>query len=97
MPRYPTRTPFILTLALLVLVLLAPTLAMALPQGHAIRAVAAHPQAAPGLLSQLWSFLSAIWGENDSALEPNGASASSGPDADGPGENGSGLDPNGRP
>ena len=97
MPRHPTRPRVILTLVLLALILLAPTHAKALPQGHTIHLAAEHPQAAPGLFAQLWSYLAALWGQNGSGLEPNGASASSGSDVDGPGENGSGLDPNGRP
>ena len=93
MPRHPTRPPVILTLALLAFILLAPIHARALPQGHTIRSTAEHPQAAPGLLSQLWSFLAAFWGETGSALESNGASTNSEPGPD----TGSILDPNGRP
>ena len=93
MPRHPTRPPVILTLALLTLILLAPAHAKALPQGHALHSAAEHPQAAPGLLSQLWSFLSTIWSENGSILDPDGASASSEPG----GDNGSILDPDGHP
>ena len=92
MPRHPTRPPIILTLALLSLILLASTHAKAMPQGHTIRAAVEHCQATPSLFAQLWNFLAALWGETGSALEPNGASASSEP-----GENGSLLDPNGRP
>ncbi len=92
MPRHPTRPPFILTLALLALVLLGPTHAKALPQGHTIHSAPEHHQSAQGLFAQFWSFLSAIWGENGSGLDPNSASAGSEP-----GENGSLLDPNGRP
>ena len=72
MPRHLTRAPFLLTLALLALLLLAPTHAKALPQGHTIRSAAEHPQVAPGLLSQLWRFLSALWGQTGSGLDPNG-------------------------
>ena len=93
MPRHPIRPPFILTLALLALILLAPTHAKALPQGHIIRAAVEHSQATPSLFAQLWRFLAALWGETGSALEPNGASTSSEPGS----ENGSILDPNGRP
>jgi len=94
MPQHPTRPPVILTLALLALILLAPAHAKALPLGHAIHSAAEHPQAAPSLLTQLWSYLSAIWGENGSILDPDGANASSEP---GGGDNGSILDPDGRP
>ncbi len=93
MPRYPARPPILLTLALLAFILLAPVHAKALPQGHTIHSAAEHPQVTPGLFAQLWSFLSAFWSENGSALEPNGASTSSEPGS----ENGSILDPNGRP
>ncbi len=95
MPRHPTRPPFILILALLTLLLLAPPHAKALPLGHTNSSAAEHPQAVPGLFSQLWSFLAALWEENGSGLDPNGATASASSD---PGsENGSILDPNGRP
>ena len=92
MPRDPTRLPIILTLTLLAL-LLAPTHAKALPQGYPLHSAGEHPQATPGLLSHLWSFLSAIWGETSSGLDPNAASASTEPGPD----TGSILDPDGRP
>ncbi len=93
MPRHPTRPLFILTLALLALILLAPAHAKALPLGHTIHSTSEHSQTTPGLFAQLWSFLSAIWSETGSALESSGASTSSEPGS----ENGSILDPNGRP
>ena len=91
MPRHPARPPILLTLALLTLILLAPTHAKAHPQGHTIHSAVEHPRATPSLFAQLWSYLAALWSETGSALEPNGASTSSEP-----GENGSLLDPNGR-
>lgn len=43
-------------------------------------------------LAQLWSFLSFLWAENGSILDPNGGPK---PAATNSGDNGSGLDPNG--
>ena len=94
MPRYPTRPPFILALALLALIFLASPHAKALPQGHPIHAAVEYPRASPGLLSQLWSFLSTIWGETGSGLDPNGADS---PNAASSGDTGSVLEPDGRP
>src|SRR5687768_15355793 len=88
------------TLALIALVFLFPALTTALPQGPAIPLAAERQEVTPGLFSQLWSFLSALWSENGSGLEPNGGAnpdALSEPepnDADS-GDNGSILDPNG--
>jgi hypothetical protein len=100
MPRRPAR-PLVPALALITLVFLAPTLATALPHGGeaALRA-AERPQAGQSLFAKAWTLLSALWAENGSILEPDGAGASSGtgtPNATTTGDNGSGLEPNGRP
>lgn len=95
MPRKPTR-PLLSTLTLIVLVLLAPTLATALPQGATTRSAAERAEAAPSLFSKLWGLLSAVWATG-SILEPDGASASPGTESNSgsTGDTGSGLDPNG--
>ena len=45
-------------------------------------------------LAQLWSFLSFLWSENGSILDPDGGPR---PIAGSSGDNGSILDPDGRP
>ena len=81
-------------LALIALVFLVPALATALPQGPVIPSVAERQEATPGLFSQLWSFLSALWSETGSILEPDGNPK---PNAASSGDTGSGLEPDGRP
>jgi len=95
MPRPPSRL-LIPTLALIALLFLTPTLATAFPQGAPLRSAAERPVVAPGLFSQLWELLSAVWATG-SGLEPNGGTAAPGaePNSGTPGDNGSGLDPDG--
>ena len=98
MPRIPTR-PLVPVLALLAVLVLSPALATAQSPGQPILS-AERPETTPGLFSQLWSLLSALWSENGSLLDPDGASATGSgtePDAATTGDNGSILDPNGRP
>jgi hypothetical protein len=99
MPRFRSRL-LIPALALITLGFLFPALARALPVGDAALSVAERHEAAPGRLFQLWSLLSALWSENGSILEPNGAHAGStlgsgtAPNAS-TGDTGAGLEPNG--
>jgi hypothetical protein len=91
--------PLVPTLVLVALLALSPAVATAQPQG--ILSAAERPETASGLFSQLWSLLSALWSENGSILDPNGAGATTGsgaePDAATTGDTGSLLDPDGRP
>ena len=80
MPRIPTR-PLVLALALVALLALSPALATAQPTFS----VTEQPEPTPGLLSQLWSLLSALWSNTGSGLDPNGVTGDTGP----------WLDPNG--
>ncbi len=101
MLRYSTR---VLVPTLLALLFVVPSLATARP-AHKDAGVSAaeHREVTPSLLSKIQEFLSVLWAENGSILDPNGAGpgTSSG---DGTGENpasagdnGSILDPDGRP
>ncbi len=90
MPRLPSR----LTLVLVALVFLSPTLATAFPQGADLRSASERPEAAPGLFSRIWGLLSAVWATG-SVLEPDGASAASGTEPSDATDTGSILDPNG--
>jgi len=87
-------------LALIALVLLLPALATAQTQREALRSPAERSAAASSLFAEFRSFLSILWAETGSGLEPNGAGASSAsgaePNAATTGDNGSGLDPDGR-
>ncbi len=49
--------------------------------------------AAPGGFSQLWSFLTSLWGKAGSVLDPNGGNTEG--QGGSPVENGCGLDPHG--
>lgn len=97
MSRNSTR---LLIPALLGLLFLVPTLAIARP-GHQRSVPSTEGQkVAPGLLQE---FLSVLWAEQGSILDPNGADSGTG-SGDGTGEkpassgdNGSILDPDGRP
>lgn len=94
MPRSHTR-PLLLALALLGAAILSPPQATALPESAVLTAAERHAPT-PGLLSQLWSALSAIWSETGSILDPNGANGvpkETNPGA--AGDTGSILDPNG--
>jgi hypothetical protein len=87
-------------LALIALAFLFPALATALPQGEAILSVAERQEDSPGYLFQLWSLLSALWSENGSILELNGAHAGPTPGSGtapnaSTGDTGAGLEPNG--
>jgi hypothetical protein len=98
MLRLPTRflAP---VLALIVLTFLAPAIATAQPQREAVRTPAERDAAASSLFAEIRSFLSILWAENGSGLEPNGGAtsgASSEPTAAATGDNGSGLEPDGR-
>lgn len=93
MPRSPSRLR-LPALALIALVFLVPALATALPPDARVLSAVERPEATPGLLSQLWGFLSALWAENGSILEPDGAPKPNTADS---GDNGSGLEPDGRP
>ena len=100
MPRILTR-PLVLALALVALLVLSPAAATAQSPGRPIFSAAEHPEPTPGLLSHLWSLLSALWSETGSLLDPNGAGATNGsgaePGAATTGDTGSLLDPDGRP
>jgi hypothetical protein len=80
------------TLALIALVFLFPALAKAMPSGEAGLSAAERQEATHGRLSQVWSFLSALWAETGSILEPNGGPK---PAAGSSGDTGSILEPNG--
>ena len=97
MPRTPTY-PLVLALALAALLALSPAAAIAQPSERPILSAAEHPEPTPGLLSQLWSLLSALWSDTGSGLDPDGATGDTGPwlDPNGvTGDTGAGLDPNG--
>lgn len=101
MPRHPKRhrIPALALITLVALVFLVPALATAQPhQGEAVLAAAARPEAGPSLFAQLRSFLSVLWADTGSGLDPDGAGArtSSVPDATIMGDTGSILDPDGR-
>jgi hypothetical protein len=91
MLRLPKRL-LVPALALFALVLLLPALATAQPQREAVRSPAEHAAAASSLFAEIRSFLSILWAENGSGLEPNGTNTTSGTT----GDTGSGLDPDGR-
>jgi len=96
MSRHPIRLR--LTLALLALTLLTPTLATAFPQNTIPGSAAERSSTDPGLFARLWDLLSAAWSPG-SILDPNGSSGASSPGSDPDsgsiGDTGSGLDPNG--
>ena len=97
MPRPPTR--FVPALALSALLFISPSSATALPLGQAGLSVAKRAEASPGLFSQLWGLLSAVWATGPN-FEPDGAntglSSGSGTETNaGTGDTGSGLDPDG--
>jgi len=97
MPQLPKRL-LVPTLALIALVLLLPALATAQPQREALRSPAERTAAAPRLFfAEIRSFLSILWAETGSALEPDGTSSAAGtePNAATTGDNGSILEPNG--
>jgi hypothetical protein len=97
MPRRPAHR---LALALVTTLLLIPTLATARPtQKNSIQSPPKRPAAAPDLLTRLQGFLSALWAENGSILDPNGSTNGTSPTSE-PGtqptsDTGSILDPNG--
>jgi hypothetical protein len=84
-------------LALIVLTSLSPAVAAAQPQREAVRSPAERSTAAPRLFAEIRSFLSILWAETGSILDPNGThfGASSEPNAATTGDTGSILDPNG--
>jgi hypothetical protein len=84
-------------LALIALTLFPP-LAKAQPHREAVRSPVEHTAAAPSLFAEIRAFLSILWAENGSGLEPNGRSsaASAEPNAATTGDNGSVLEPDGR-
>ena len=84
MSRHPSRL-LVPVLALLTLFLLLPGGATAQPWGESVLSSAERPEATPGLFSQLWSLLSALWAETGPGLDPDGATGDTGP----------WLDPNG--
>lgn len=84
MPRIPKR-PLALALALVALLALSPVDATAQAPERPTLSITESPEPTPGLFSQLWSLLSALWSETGSGLNPNGAT----------GDTGSGLDPDG--
>jgi len=86
--------------ALIVFVLLLPALATAQPQREAVRAPAERTAAASSLFAEIRSFLSILWAETGSGLDPDGGahlgkSSGTEPGALTSSETGSGLDPNG--
>jgi hypothetical protein len=97
MPQLPKRL-LVPTLALIALVLLLPTLATAQPQREALRSPAEHTAAVPSLFAEIRSFLSILWAENGSVLEPDGRSSAVGSETNTAttGDNGSVLEPDGR-
>jgi hypothetical protein len=96
MLRLPTRL-LGSALALIVLAFLAPAIAAAQPLREAVRSPAERSSAAPRLFTEIRSFLSILWAETGSILDPNGANSggSSEPNAATTGDTGSILDPNG--
>jgi hypothetical protein len=95
MPRYPKR---LLAPALIVALFLVPTLATARP-AHKDTSLSSpkRPVAGPNVLSRIQGLLSALWAENGSILEPNGAGTGTHSTADTKptSDNGSILEPNG--
>ena len=96
MHRLPTRP----ALALIALVFLSPSLAIAQP--HREARAPAERAAAPSLFSKLRDLLTILWAETGSVLEPNGAAASGVSSGSGvepntaiAGDTGSVLEPNG--
>ena len=85
MSRLPTTRPLLLAVLLLGLAILPPAQATAFQQALPLLSAAEHLHATPGFFSQFWNFLSVLWSENGSGLDPNGAT----------GDNGSILEPNG--
>lgn len=101
MHRYAVR---LLVPALFGLLFLVPALATARPDHQqAVHSAAECRKAAPSLLSKVQGFLSVLWAENGSILDPNGggtntsSSNGSGERPASSGDNGSILDPNGHP
>jgi hypothetical protein len=100
MPRYTLR---LLVPALLGLLFLVPALATAGPDHKdAVRSTAEDRKGTPSLLSRLQEFLSVLWAENGSILDPDGAGPGTssrngtGENPASSGDNGSILDPDGR-
>jgi hypothetical protein len=100
MSRYSTRLlgPALLALVLLLL----PSQANAgLDHQDSVTSTAERRAPAPGLLLKLRDFLSALWAENGSILDPNGGGTGTisgvGDKPANSGDNGSILDPDGRP
>jgi len=97
MLRLPTRllSPALALIALVLLLL--PALATAQPQREAVRAPAERTATAPRLLAEIRSFLSVLWAETGSILDPNGTHSSGSPEPNEAttGDTGSILDPNG--
>jgi hypothetical protein len=95
MPRYPTR---LLASALISALFLVPTFAAARP-AHKDTALSASKLsvAKPNVLSRIQGLLSALWAENGSILEPNGAGTGTNSTAgtEPTSDNGSILEPNG--
>jgi hypothetical protein len=85
----PQRLTRFLIPALLAAFFLTPALAAARPQ----RDDTERPAAAPALLAELRSLLTALWAEGGSILEPNGDATTNSTTT---GDTGSGLEPDGR-
>ena len=102
MPRYSTRLLGSALLAL-VLLLLPGQAAAGLDHQDSVTSAAERREPAPRLLFKLRDFLSALWAENGSILDPNGggtgtsSGSSPGDKPTNSGDNGSILDPDGRP